>query len=59
MRDINETIRLGCKTIIIGYLYFRLSLMFFFVYNENTNYWIWIAQYFRSNQLCNKLQNLC
>ena len=59
MRRINETSRLHCKTIIIGYLYFCLLLLFIFVYNENTNYWIWITQYFHSSQLCDKLQNLC
>ena len=31
----------------------------FFLYNENTNYWTRIKQYYHSNQPCNKLQNLC
>ena len=44
--------------------YRRLPLVWcfivvFFLYNENTNYWIWIKQYYYSNQPCNKLQNLC
>ena len=55
----NEISKLRCRTIIIGYSWFCLSLLLFFLYNENTNYGIWIKQYYHLNQPCNKLQNLC
>ena len=58
VRRINEISKLRRKTIIIGYRWFGLLLLLF-LYNENTNYWIWIKQYYHANQPCNKLQNLC
>ena len=58
VRRINEISKLRCRTIVIGYRWFGLLLLFF-LYNENTNYWIWIKQYYHLNQPCNKLQNLC
>ena len=58
VRRINEISKLRCRTIIIGYRWFGVSLLFF-LYNKNTNYWKWIKQYFYSNQPCNKLQNVC
>ena len=58
VRRINEISKLRCRTIIICYGWFGVSLLFFLC-NENTNYWIWIKQYYYSNQPCDKLQNLC
>ena len=58
LRRINEISKLRRRTIIIAYRCFGLSLLFF-LYNENINYWIWIRQYYHSNQPCNILQNLC
>ena len=37
VRRINKISRLRCRTIIIGYRWFGLSLLFF-LFNENTNY---------------------
>ena len=39
VKRINEISKLRCRTIIIGFRWFGLSLLFF-LYNENTNYWI-------------------
>ena len=38
VRRIDKISKLRCRTIIIGYCWFGLLL--FFLYNENTNYWI-------------------
>ena len=58
VRLINKISKPRCRTIIKGYPWFGLSLLFLFLCNENTNYWIWIKQYYHSNQPRNKVQKL-